>query len=50
MKVPMKENIMTVPILRKNELFYMLYPDSNMIGGNKRIIKRLLKCFDIFFM
>jgi hypothetical protein len=48
-KVPKKLYIRTVPIFLKNGPFYILYPLSNIIGGNNKIMKRLLKCVVIFF-
>lgn len=41
--VPIKENIITVPIFLKNGVFYILYPDSNIIGGSKTIMNKLTK-------
>ena len=43
-KVPMKENIMIVPMFLKNGLFCKLYPLSKIIGGRRSNMNRLTKC------
>jgi hypothetical protein len=48
MKVPMKLKARIVPMFLKNGFFFILYPDSNMMGGSNRIRKRSVKCFDRF--
>ena len=50
MKVPRKEYASTVPKFAKNGFLFMLKPDSNMIGGSKRIMNKLPKCFDRLVM
>ena len=48
MNVPKKLYAKTVPKLAKNEVLFILKPDSNMMGGSRRIMNRFPKCFDKF--
>ena len=48
MKVPKKEKASTVPKFAKKDVLFMLKPDSKIIGGKSRIMKRFPKCFDKF--
>lgn len=47
MNVPINEYDSTDPMFLANGFFYMLYPDSKIIGGSRRIMNRLLKWFEI---
>ena len=42
-KVPRKEYASTDPTLRKKGFFCMLYPDSKMMGGSRRIMNKVTK-------
>jgi len=41
--VPKKLYTAIVPIFLKKGFFYILYPDSKMIGGSRRSMNKLLK-------
>lgn len=45
-KVPKNEYNIKLPMFLKNGFFFILYPDSNIIGGNNRIKNILTKWLD----
>jgi len=48
-KVPIKLYAKIAPIFLKNGFFFILYPDSKIIGGSSRIKNNSVKCFVKFY-